>query len=390
METEEGPHEAQVQESDVKFWSDYSRVNLHPRGVHRLPDLPDWEDMEGDWVNGADTFERYDEDNDFIEDSFRAFVEECDHLHGLQVMSDSLTFGGFTHAFLTRFRDDFAKLPCIAFPVLSGLLPDKIDADDSRAVKKALNDALLVQSLSELSTLTVPVQSPSLWTSGRWSQDLNLTHDSVYQTSALLATHIEDVTLPMRLKYNHTDLASIVASLSWRSDKLFTSLQGAFPLPATWDAEKLAETLLYDFSAACRDTTTRLDPKSTYARTNVSRGMSATEQTSFSTWAERFRPEPYTLHAPPVPLPSSFPRLLRDAPVQARALSGLASDASLAGFFGGYGALAQACLGRHRDVAVRMGLEDDDVRELRDSMWELEDAYRGEDSTDSAGMSEDE
>lgn len=130
-------------------------------------------------------------------------------------MNDSLTYGGFTHAFLTRFRDDFTKLPCLALPVLSGCLPGKMDVDDARAVKKALNDALLLQSLSDLSTLTVPIQPPSIWSSGRWLQGLNLgvcavsfarsgkdAHtlqlDSIYQTSALLATHIEDATLPMR------------------------------------------------------------------------------------------------------------------------------------------------------------------------------------------------
>ena len=41
-------------------------------------------------------------------------------------------------------------------------------------------------------------------------------------------------------------------------DKLFASLQGAFPLPESWDAEKTAEVLIYDFSAARGDDTSRL------------------------------------------------------------------------------------------------------------------------------------
>jgi hypothetical protein len=51
----------------------------------------------------------------------------------------------------------------------------------------------------------------------------------------------------------------------------------------------------------------------------------------------------------------------------------------MSGIFGMYGAVAEDCLGRHADVVRRMGLEMDDIRELRDTLWALEDAYREED-----------
>lgn len=51
----------QVSEAGVRYWSDYSRVFFHRRTIQRLPDVPEWEDVEGDWVNGAETFEKYDE-----------------------------------------------------------------------------------------------------------------------------------------------------------------------------------------------------------------------------------------------------------------------------------------------------------------------------------------
>ena len=51
----------------------------------------------------------------------------------------------------------------------------------------------------------------------------------------------------------------------------------------------------------------------------------------------------------------------------------------MANMFGAYGALAKDCLGRHADVVARMGLETDDIRELRDTLWALEDAYRADD-----------
>lgn len=78
-------------------------------------------------------------------------------------MNDTATFGSFTHSFLTRFRYDFTKLPCLTFPILSDSLPGAVDADNPRGIKKVLNDALVLQGLSELSTLTVPLRLPSTW-----------------------------------------------------------------------------------------------------------------------------------------------------------------------------------------------------------------------------------
>jgi Tubulin domain len=47
--------------SDVRYWSDYSRVHYLPRSLHKLPDLADWEAADGgDWQGGRETFSRYD------------------------------------------------------------------------------------------------------------------------------------------------------------------------------------------------------------------------------------------------------------------------------------------------------------------------------------------
>lgn len=49
----------QVSDSDVRFWSDYSRVFLHPRSSQRLPEPPGWESTEGNWLWSKEAFERY-------------------------------------------------------------------------------------------------------------------------------------------------------------------------------------------------------------------------------------------------------------------------------------------------------------------------------------------
>ena len=47
-----------VEESAVRYWSDYNRVNYHPRSIQKLPDLPDVDLGIGDWVAGREAFDK--------------------------------------------------------------------------------------------------------------------------------------------------------------------------------------------------------------------------------------------------------------------------------------------------------------------------------------------
>ena len=83
-----------------------------------------------------------------MEESFRLFVEECDGfqashaailpsqclriLQGVNLLSDSTSFGSFSVSLLTAFRDEFPKTPALVFPVLSNAVPPHVDADDVR------------------------------------------------------------------------------------------------------------------------------------------------------------------------------------------------------------------------------------------------------------------
>jgi hypothetical protein len=62
-----------------------------------------------------------------------------------------------------------------------------------------------------------------------------------------------------------------------------------------------------------------------------------------------------------------------------RAMGTLETTSQSASIFKAYGALAKSCLTRHSDLIARMGLEKDEVKELRETMFMLEDAYRNED-----------
>jgi len=158
--------------SEVRYWSDYNRVYYLPRSIHKLPDLADWEITGGDWQGGKATFLRYDSENALMDDSFRLFVEECDAFQGLQLCTDNASFGSFANSFLTAFRDEFPKHPTLMFSVLSDAVPGDLDVDDMRGIRKALNDALCMHGLNELSSMTVPLQSPSNWRPGPWTAEL--------------------------------------------------------------------------------------------------------------------------------------------------------------------------------------------------------------------------
>lgn len=56
---DESSANAAVKSQEVRFWSDYNRVYYHPRSLHALSDLPEWEANKGDWNYGKSTFQKY-------------------------------------------------------------------------------------------------------------------------------------------------------------------------------------------------------------------------------------------------------------------------------------------------------------------------------------------
>jgi hypothetical protein len=87
---------AAVQLADVRYWSDFNRLYYLPRTIQKIPDISDWEDAEGNWAAGHETFARYDEvpvhpcthvlpladsqiqDTGLMEGPLRLFLEECE------------------------------------------------------------------------------------------------------------------------------------------------------------------------------------------------------------------------------------------------------------------------------------------------------------------------
>lgn len=145
------------------------------------------------------------------------------------MIQDTSNFGGFSNSLLSAFREEHPKATVVTFACLSSISPLDADLGDvsyhvqlvyilptlvkSFQVKRVLNDTLSLQSVAELCDLTVPILSPALWETDCWfpGHDVNVRFrppvnfetkqqqdKSLYRSSAILSTHIETTTLPLR------------------------------------------------------------------------------------------------------------------------------------------------------------------------------------------------
>lgn len=46
---------------DIRYWSDYNRVYYIPRTIQKLPDPAEWESANYDWLQGQESFTKYDQ-----------------------------------------------------------------------------------------------------------------------------------------------------------------------------------------------------------------------------------------------------------------------------------------------------------------------------------------
>ncbi|GLB45716.1 putative tubulin domain containing protein [Lyophyllum shimeji] len=385
---------------DVRYWSDFNRLYYIPRTVQPLPDPAEWENPEGDWNLGQSLFSRYDEDQGLMEGSVRLFLEECDSPQGIQVINDTPTFGGFINSFLTSFRDQYLKIPCLVFPLLSDAVSKRVvPSDDSTGTRKIINDALYLRSLDELASMSVPIQLPNAWPTEAWCPYLTAELNNTYHVSAILSAHVETSTLPLRLKGRYDDLGTVANRLNWRGTTRFSELSGIFPFNSAEDFERR----LVNFSAGGVEHGAKHHQ---FTRLDVTRGFSPSGLSAYEQWsAGRSLQDAYIsrIHAPPYPIPTSYPAFFKPAddgmparkgifaqPVQTSVFSSLSTSTQTAHLFSSYAAAIEAYLKR-KPTDQALGFENDELRDLVNDLWTLHDNFNdgGEDG-ESSLLGEDE
>lgn len=99
--------------STVRYWSDYSRVYYHPKSLVQLSefDVNDSLMPFEKWRVGMELFEKLERDVDLVDRDLRPFVEECDGMQGIQIITGvDDAWGGWASGWLERLRDEYGKL----------------------------------------------------------------------------------------------------------------------------------------------------------------------------------------------------------------------------------------------------------------------------------------
>ncbi|KAF8648203.1 hypothetical protein AX16_006342 [Volvariella volvacea WC 439] len=380
---------------DIRFWSDYRHTDFTPKSIQQVADPPDWEDALKTWSAGQELFSRFNEEHEFTDSTFRQFLEECDCPQGIHVMNDAGNFGSFTNSLLVAIRDEYAKMPSLVFPFLSMDILKSVDTN-VKGTKAVLNDALYLRSLYEVSSLTVPMQSPSTWSRNAWGKTIHPNLRYPYHTSAILSAHIETATLPLRLKGTREDLSSFVGQLNWRKSTPFGELSGTFPVQTPFSPGHD----LYNFSL-----NELAQESDSYAWRNVTRGLSTAELSAHADWHSQkaFHDTFIRVDAPAYPLPTSFPPFFTYPdpsaqavpsqlilPKSAKVMSTLGTTSATSTLFSGYARFAEGCTKHTHDMDA-LGIDVDELRDLVNDLWTIHDNFsddRASSVADSIGEDE--
>ncbi|KAK7525857.1 tubulin domain-containing protein [Phyllosticta citriasiana] len=182
----------------VRYWSDYSRVYYHPRSLVQLHEYELQSQLQPfeSWGVGEELFRGLDREHDLLDRDLRPFIEECDQLQGLQVLSSvDDAWGGFSARYVERLRDEFGKLSIWTWALEDD---EKQKRDKQRA--QLLNRALSLTSLVPVSSTYIPL--PTRPSPTHFPSYLTLPPSPAHpwHTAALRAAILETATLPSRLR----------------------------------------------------------------------------------------------------------------------------------------------------------------------------------------------
>lgn len=256
-------------ENDVEVWSDFLYARFHPRTVNVINEYShNSEENPFDVFHlGREIWKKSDLEDEYT-DRLRCYAEECDYLQGFQILTDPINaFGGVTSSCLEYIKDEYDKKAVLSFPLIPSYYSDydfkKSDDREKSTVKdsiryviyfllfyKRLSTVLLffrlvnlllsLDALGENCCLTVPLCTG---TKG-WRQpgpkrnfrNLNYNQESLYHTSAIIATALETLTTPYRTKGNAFTIGDFCSDLNRNGRKIAAaSLQLPFGIKSGED-----------------------------------------------------------------------------------------------------------------------------------------------------------
>ncbi|CAK9181657.1 unnamed protein product [Ilex paraguariensis] len=196
--------EGEIQDKDiveclqdgVQYWTDFSKVHYHPQSLFELTGLGmDIREFQNYGI-GRDAFSEALQGEEIIE-RLRFFIEECDHIQGIQfIVDDSGGFSGVAAEFLENIVDEYTNVPMLLYMVRSPGSYINLTSQKQR-ISQTLHDAISFAKLSSLCKLIVPIGLPSLSKTFRF---LPIKDEKPYYSSAIYASALHSISLPFRME----------------------------------------------------------------------------------------------------------------------------------------------------------------------------------------------
>lgn len=226
---------------NVNTWSDFLYSRYHPRSINVIRDYKcsDEKDSLDTFSNGKALWSSEPFKDDFM-DRIRQYVEECDSLQGFQNIFDiSNGFSGLSLSCMEYLNEEYSK-STLAVPVFTpkSVLFENADEAMSNAIR-IVNIALTYNGLIEHSSMFLPLSLREReWKApGKPRKFPQLTYkaDNLYETSAILATYLDTLTLKYRFKNAASYLPGFCSDLTNYGRKLTA---GALALPFQMKSEE--------------------------------------------------------------------------------------------------------------------------------------------------------
>ncbi|KAF2011099.1 tubulin nucleotide-binding domain-like protein [Aaosphaeria arxii CBS 175.79] len=184
----------------VKYWSDYTRVFYHPKSLQQLSDF-DVNDKLLPFESydvGFDLFEKLEREIDLVDADLRPFIEECDGLQGIQIMTGiDGAWGGWTSGWLERLRDEYGKKSIWVWGL--GDQGANTAYPREKRMQQLSNSARSLSVFAEQASVYVPManapsKSPSY---------IEYQANSSWHVGAMQAIALESMTISSRLRASH-------------------------------------------------------------------------------------------------------------------------------------------------------------------------------------------
>lgn len=192
--------------NNANTWTDFMYARYHPRTVHLVQEYEQFknENSFDTFSNGTSIWKTENFEDDFG-DKIRQYLEECNNCQGFQTLFDCTNgFSGLTLKCLQHLNDEYSKVN-FAIPIIPPTVENFANSDGPMSDSiRLINIALTYSNLIENSDLFLPLSTMSKgWRSISNQRNFPLVNyemNNAYQTSSILATYLDTISLQYRLK----------------------------------------------------------------------------------------------------------------------------------------------------------------------------------------------